>query len=458
MRALPLLLVSWIAFAVGCKKSQPAAQPQGSAAVTPPAGAPAAAARDQVIARLGAPGGSVYTEELVASDDGGFVLSAEVRGKLDIAGTTIAQANKDEPVDAVIAFDGSGKPRWVRALDAHCSGSFQLATRGTSTVIAGSCSRPVDTPSGRIAPAKDEYDHFFLATLDDRGAITWAKYAGAAGGHQIVHDLAVDADGTIVVAGWLFASADLGTGPINVPAHGKVGFVAAYDADGKARWVQTYPTAFVHAVVVAGDEVSIAGTFSQQLQVGATKLVADQGGRFVARLAKGDGAPRAAIKVGENASMEQELVRAPSGTLYLVADDLAGVALYGIDAAGQAKELHRIAGRDSCLVGNRDLAIDATGTLWLATCFGKPVDFGGGPVTPVGFDDAIVVTYHPDGAYAGAHPLGTERVDTLHGLAIDKTGAPVVAWFSEAGPADKPYRDWLITEVYYAAAIERIAR
>lgn len=442
-----------------CKKSEKheAAQPGAAMATAPVATAPTkpGTAERPALVRIGAAGGSIYTDELVGRADGGFVLSAEIRDQLTIGGTTVKQAGDDD-MDTIIAIDGAGKVRWVRPLGANCMG-VEVATHDTTTVIAGSCSDPIETPAGKVSPPEDDYAHVLVAALDDTGAVTWAKYAGSKGSSQIVSSIATDEAGNIIVGGWLFGPANFGTGTIAMPKGStKVGFVASFDAGGKARWVNSYPSASVDAVTAAGDEVDVAASFFKPLKLAGTQLAPTRGGRLVARLDGANGKPRAAVKVGENGANEQRLARSSSGTLYLASDDLDGVVLYSIDASNAVKELHRIVSRDTCLIGHRALRVDGSGALWLATCFGKPVDFGGGPLTTQGFDDAVAVKYTADGAYVGAVPLATKMLDTPGGLAIGKDGSPVAAWFTQAGPPGKPYTEWLITETYYVAALERL--
>lgn len=454
--ALAVVLVG----AAGCKKSdkQEAAQPGGTTPAASKATAAVKPATNQrpALLSIGAPGGSIHAGVLAGRADGGFVLAAEVFDQLTIGGTTVKELG-DNDMDTLVAVDAGGKVRWVRPLGGDCMG-LQVATHGTTTVIAGSCTDPVDTAHGKVSPPEDDYAHVLVAALDDTGAVTWAKYVGDAGKSQIVSSIAADDAGNVYVGGWLFGAADFGTGKIAIPKGTmQVGFVASFDESGKARWVNTYPSASVDAIAAAGDEVDVAASFFKPLKVGATKLEPTKGGRFVARLDSASGKVRGAVKIGENGANEQRLVRASSGMLYLASDALDGVILYAIDAGNAVKELHRIESRDVCLIGHRALALDESGALWLLSCFSKSVDFGGGPVTSQGFDDAIAVKYSADGAYVGAVPLATKMLDTPGGIAIGKDGAPVGVWFTQAGPEGKPYTEWLITETYYVAALERLA-
>jgi hypothetical protein len=446
----------------GCKdKSVPA---PGSAA-TPSAtegstkdkpGSPAA--KTTPLLRLGAKGGNIYPHHLVARADGGFIAATEVRDQLTI-GSVAVKHTGDDDMDTLIALDAAGKIRWVNQLGANCSGSVDVATHGTTTLIAGSCREPIVTASGKVAlDRKDDYLHIVVASLDDAGNVTWGRYFGDAGGSQIVSSIASDAEGNVYVGGWLFAPVNFGTGRISIPKDSKkVAFVAAFDATGTTRWATSFPSASVDAILAAGDEVDIAMSFFKPLTLAGTKLEPTLGGKLVARLASKDGEPRAAVKVGENGANEQRLVRASSGTLYLSADDLDGVALYSIDSNNTVKELQRIASKDTCVVGTRDLAIDPSGSLFLGTCFNKPVDFGGGAVTAAGGGDAILVKYAADGTFVGQVPIATPQYDGHGGLALDKDGKPVYAWAGQAGPSDKPYEQWLITEVFYTMTVGRVA-
>lgn len=448
----------------GCK-GKPHPQPApGSAAPGSAAAAPAIAVKHGPAVpffKIGAPGGSVHAFDLVARDDGGFILEVNVIGALTIGGTAVKSslgtAGFHEPVSTVIALDATGKVRWVRPLDGHCT-ELRVAVHGTQTFVAGSCSHPIATRNGRLAPPEvDDHLHVFVAMLDDTGAIAWAKYIGRRG-QQLVSDVALDPSGNEFVVGRFTAPIDFGTGLLTPPpTPDGAGYVAAFDPAGKPRWVKTFPGDDLQAVVATADEVDIAGIFAKRTQLGTIALTAERGGRFVARLGNADGAPNAAVVVGKNASLHQQLVRAPSGTLYLAADTLEGIGLFAIDPKQQATELHVIPVRDASLIECRALALDPEGRLLLSTSFGKPVDFGGGTLEPSGTGDAILVAYAPSGKFVAQTLLATPAEDTSGGVAIDHDGTPVVAWFAESGPPGKPYEEWLATEDYYATMVQRVA-
>ncbi len=449
-------------FIFGCVAMVAACKSHERARGAPPGPAGSAApssAADNVIARLGARGGSVYPGQLVARDDGGFVLVAHVHGKLRIADVDVAQTDEYHPVPVVLALDAGGRVRWAHPLDPKCADDLQVATHGTQTIVVGGCPHKLDAPKDDATPV-DPYQHVVVGVLDDTGAVVWAKQAGDPGAHTNAKAVAVDPDGTLYVGGLLYAPADLGRGRIELAKHEQAGFVAAYAADGKPLWVTTVPNADIKAVVVGGDEVDIAGTFKQATQLGATKLAAPHGARFVARMAKTSGEVRGAVKVGDNGSLHTALARASSGALYLVYDDdLDGADfLVSIDAANQPKELHRYSnGHTTVLGAQQSVAVDASGAVWLAAAFDHSLDFGSGALTAAGAYDAVVAKYAPDGTLlATKTPFPTVTDESLEGLALTKAG-PVVALQSLAGPSDKPYGQWLVDETYGLTSLVRIA-
>lgn len=450
MRALFVFGVVMVGLAA-CKKHEPApglAPGQLGSAATP---------SDAVLARFGEHGGSVYPEQLVARDDGGFVLLAEVHGKIRLGDLQVAQTEEYHEPRVIVALDASGHVRWARVL-AQCTEGLRVAVHGTETAVVGGCWRALDAPKDDTPPP-DHFEHVAIGVLDDKGAFVWSKLMGDAGAHAFARTAAFDADGTLVVGGCLYASADLGKGRIEVVKREQAGFVAAYAPDGSPRWVSSYPNGDVQAVVVGGDEVDIGGGFKRTLDIAGAKLTAPGGGRFVARLAKATGDARAAVTVGENGSLYLVLARAPSGTLYMSYDndrDDADV-LASIDTSNHPKELHRYRNGPAVTLGKRALAVDATGAVWLASEFEKELDFGSGAIKAQGQADGVVAKYSPDGALlALTTPLATVENEAVHGLALTKTG-PVIAMQSVAGPANKPYSEWLVTETYGLTSLVRIA-
>jgi hypothetical protein len=442
---------------VGCKDRSNRREPAVLAPATAPAAGSAAKPAPRApsfeltpatsLLRLGKLGGSVHPHQLVARDDGGLIYIVEVYGKLELGGRPID--TKDE-VAVVLALNGDGKIRWARPIDGHCD--LIAATRGTSTFIAGSCSHAITTESGKIEPPKlDDHPHIFIAMLDDQGAITWSRYMGNPG-TQVVNGAAIDAAGNAVVVGKYGGSIDFGTGKLTSPD--RDGFVASYDPTGKPRWVLHTVRGDVQAVLAAGDEVDIAGSFSQKTRVGKIALAAPEGGRFFARLGA-NGEPKAAFIVGKSASSMQRMVRASTGTVFLSADTLEGVKLFAI--TDQASELSTIKGKHWCLGSERYLAIDAKDTLWLETCVSDMVDLGDGPITgDAALSDVVVGKFDATGKCLGHVVFVGPEQDVPGGLAVLADGSTVAAWSSQLGPTDKSPHDWLIHEVYISAAIQKV--
>ena len=446
MRIALALLVVAACTGKGKDKAPPSGGAPGSGATV--ARAETITPETPSLLRIGAPGASVHAEQLAGRDDGGTILVTELFGKMELGGRTIER--EEHSVSTVIAVAADGKVRWARPLAGHC---HLLATpHGTSTLVAGSCSAPIATETGKLAPPKlDDHLHVFVAMLDDAGAIAWSHYVGNAG-TQVVYGAAVDAAGNAIVVGDFRGSIDFGTGLWKSPE--RDAFVVSYDPAGAPRWAKTYTRAEVQDVVAAGDELDIVGIFTEKTSIGPIALETPKGGRFFARLGA-DGAPKAAFLVGTGASMTQRLVRASTGTLFVSADTLEGVKLFAI--TDQAKELSTIKGKHFCLNTDRYLAIDARDTLWLETCVPDKVDLGDGPITgDAANSDVVVARFDATGKCLGHVVLASALLDTPGGLAVAKDGSVLAAWFSQLGPPDRSPHDWLITEVYYSVAIQKI--
>src|SRR5262245_45730926 len=103
--------------------------------------------------------------------------------------------------------------------------------------------------------------------------------------------IAVGADGSVYIAGYIEGETDFGGSIGKKKSAGKSdAFVAKLGPDGKLVWAQTFGAAredSANAIAVKGDKVVVAGTFLDTLQIGSfTKKSAGSDDLFIAAFDK----------------------------------------------------------------------------------------------------------------------------------------------------------------------------
>ncbi len=150
----------------------------------------------------------------------------------------------------------------------------------------------------------------YLVRLDTNGKEQFSRFFVDTGAGATTTAIAVDKDGSVVVAGKFAKAVNMGGGPMLQDLGGI--FVAEYNKYGGHQWSkafasQKYPNAVsVSGVAIGADgDIILAGTFENTLDVSdATTTVsvksAGKTDMFIASLAKEDGKPKWAKHFGDN--------------------------------------------------------------------------------------------------------------------------------------------------------------
>lgn len=282
-------------------------------------------------------------EHVVARFDaaGSFEWARPVDGRYDAR----IVATHDEAVlvtdgDCRVArWDKAGAPLWSRRFDLergrHPSWTdpAQLAVAASTdggAFAAGTFAKTLRLGEGEPALTSAGADDGFVARLDEKGRVRWARRLGGAG-DQAVHALAPLPDGGAVFAGdWdggfdgtlegstptSSGASGASRGPALAPAsssalpsaanassgHGI--FVVALDSRGARLWARVFPqndgTATVRGVAVdAAGRVAVAGDFDGALDVGRALRALGARDMFLVRLGR-DGTFVSARRFGDD--------------------------------------------------------------------------------------------------------------------------------------------------------------
>lgn len=205
--------------------------------------------------------------------------------------------------------------------------------------------------------------------------------AGGTGAQIFGNDVAVNSSGNIYVTGYFLGTVNFGA-TSKTAVGTRDAFVAKYNSSGSLQWVQTAGGAgsniFSRAISLDNSgNVLITGNFSGTVNFGATsKTSAGVGDIFVAKYNS-------------------------TGVLQWV--QTAG----GIDSA-------------------TEIALDATGDVYVAGSFSQTANFGAVSKTSAGGKDIFIAKYSNSGTLQWVQSAGGTSDDTSSGIALDASGSVII--------------------------------
>jgi hypothetical protein len=237
-------------------------------------------------------------------------------------------------------------------------------------VVAGSYPETIDF-GGPTLPAPKG---IFVARLTSTGKHVWSQRIGPWSG-VLIMDLAVSTAGIIVVVG------HTNGGTFGGPSLPPGAFIAAYDALGAHVWSKGFADAAGRAVAFSADgSVIVAGSMGANVDFGGGAL--PHGGAHDVFVAKFDGA---------------------------------------------GKHVWSRSFGDADFQYPLDVAVDEKGNVIVAGELAGAIDFGGGLLASAGGTDAFVVKLAPGGEHLWSRVFGSTQDQSAKRVAVDKTGAVVVA-------------------------------
>ncbi|WP_437485403.1 hypothetical protein WME75_00780 [Sorangium sp. So ce1014] len=206
---------------------------------------------------------------------------------IDLGGGPLV--GSDGSLDAFVAvFTADGDHVWSTRIGADAyqyADSIAMDAAG-NVVVAGSFHQQISL-CGATLTSTDELGSLdsFIVKFDPAGHCLWSKHFD---GYTEVHNVALDASGSIVLAGsfgsYLVEALDLGGGPLISAGRDDI-FVAKLDAAGEHLWSKRFGDAAIQraygvAVDGAGDIV-ISGTFLGSVDFGGGPLVSAGGFEYL---------------------------------------------------------------------------------------------------------------------------------------------------------------------------------
>jgi len=295
-------------------------------------------------------------------------------------------------MDIVLAkYSAAGDLQWSRLW----SGSSYLYPTAMVTdpvgavIVAGRFYGTVNFGGGPLSSVGGY--SLFLVKYSGSGQHLWSRAYGGSGS-IFPADLAMNAQGELLVAGYLSGTTDLGGGARTSVSNSKDIFLAKYAADGRHLWSKLYGgSGDDRATAVAVDSVTgdivLTGWFNGSIDFGSGALVSAGGEDAFVAMVFPAGDPLWSRRYG--------------GT--------------GLDEG-------------------RGVGIDASGNVVLGAVFSNTVNFGGANLTSnSGSLDIALAQYSASGAHQWSKRFGSSLTDMVEDLAVNPNGDIAMTGISNNG-------------------------
>jgi hypothetical protein len=291
-------------------------------------------------------------------------------------------------------------------------------------------------PPGEVTAAQLAAVLARVENLERSSLHVWSRRVGSEG-HEVPHRVALDKDGDLLVTGAFVGITDFGGGQVESAGLDDV-FVAKYSGvNGAHQWsrffgADRHDVARGIAVDAAGNVV-VTGTFTGAVDFGGGPLGIG-GGTFLARYSGTDGTHLWSRRLDGAAS---DIAVDASGSVFVTGwfngtADLGGGPLA---SAGEGDVyVARYSGADGAHLWSRRyggtmdeesraLAVDGSGGVFVTGWFTGPADFGGDPLVPAGlFDVFLAKLSGADGTHLWSRGFGGSDFDLSEALAVDAKG------------------------------------
>ena len=274
----------------------------------------------------------------------------------------------------------------------------------------------------------------------------WSKSFGD-NAEQTVTSAAVDAAGNVYITGGFYGFTDFGNGSLEAAEQSEDLFIAKYDTDGDLLWARRFGDESNQrgsAVAVGSNgHVVVVGSFGGSMEfAGQFVAASDQSDAFVVVVSAEDGTDVWAQSFqGQGFDQPRSVSVDRGGNIVIGGDFDTDITVRGSDNMGDT--FNAVGESDMFVVklldnggfvwarqfGDvasdqlTDTATDSSGVIALTGYIrGGVVDFGGGPLDPVGIDpndDAFIVSLGPDGGHRWSKRLGDEFYQRGSGVAYD---------------------------------------
>jgi hypothetical protein len=388
---------------------------------------------------------SVFASSVAVDADGNVLVVGSSYADADIA----CGGAMGGELGFAVKLDPSGACMWSKSFDLAplALGPFIAVDAGGNVLLTGSFVGSTDLGCGAIP--SDGVGSLFVAKLDPSGACLWSNsYSTSNTKASAGNSIAVDAMGNVIVAGFFTGSIDFGGTTQSLTSSAAAGsFVAKLDKDGSGVWSGILDNAdVVSLAATASGEVWLTGSCDTSFggfgcapwttsTTGGSPIVMhlDADGGCLASTGF-SGAPGTGTSIAADAFGNGVVIGwfSGPGAIDLGGGPLAGGGLETVFVAKLGSMLTlswgSVFGASGSTYG-ASVAVDASGTVFLAGSFNGSVGFAGAPVPPLGTAggyDVFVASFDAGGNYRWARGYGDPQDQEAWGIAVDPTAADVL--------------------------------
>jgi hypothetical protein len=290
----------------------------------------------------------------------------------------------------------------------------------------------------------------FLAKYSPAGQLLWVKTGGGYSG-DYAHDMCVDSQGNIYIAGEIDGTATFGNTTVNGNIGSDDALIMKYDSNGNLVWARAYGGASREdarslALDAAGN-IYLIGVFRDTSTIGAYTLIAssqDVDDVFIARLDPAGNVVWVKTIGGMGDDTGRGIDVDSQGNVYAVG------AFEGSASFGGAVTLTEVYGnRDLFLSkwdsnGNLiwvkqaggqtndvawDVELDDFDNIYITGEFNHTVVFGSFSLQPIGGSDIFVAKYGIHGNVQWARRFGGELIDRARSIATDNSNVYITGQY-----------------------------
>jgi hypothetical protein len=400
---------------------------------------------------------------------GNIIVVGRVTGTVDFGGGAIPPAmdSDGKDVDAfVLKLDPKGKLLWAQRFGDKTIQEVNGVgvDAAGNIVVAGNLQGTVNVGGMVLSPAPDSIapDHdVFALKLDPDGKLLWVQRFGDAK-NQFANAVAVDGGGDVVVTGSFQGKLDFRGEPAttllqNAAAFDDV-FVAKLSAkDGTGLWAKGFGGADMTLQSGTGVAIDpktgapvVAGVFPSSITFDGMLTSAGVNDIFVVKLGAKDGAPQWSKGIGGMGQDTGPSVAVDAaGNVFIEGTNggaltIGGKAIpYGgandifvakLDPLGKTFLVSAGFG-DALAQTGQGITVDTDGNVIVLASIAGTVNFGGGPLTSAGANDAAVAKFDPQLKHLWSKRFGDPGGDLFSNAAVDQEGNVLLTGVS-AGVVD----------------------
>jgi hypothetical protein len=384
---------------------------------------------------------------LAVDPQGNVIVVGYIDGTVDFGCGPLAGGASDGAL--VVKFSSAGDCVWSRRFGDPAMVEAVAIDAAGSVYVTGYETGAIDFGGGVLSGNNRDV---FVAKLDASGAYQWGKRFGDSA-EQTGWGVTPDSAGDVIITGSFQGTVDFGGGPLTSQGGTDI-FLAKFGPTGAYLWSKTFgdgSNQLGRALTVdAQNNVLLTGNIFGPTNFGGPTLDASSGlgNVFIAKLSPTGGHVWSKVYGDWQDQFSQTIKLDASGNLY-ACGGFQGVTDFGggpltsaggqdawfvkLDAAGNHLWSRRAGGQGNQSCNN--VAVDAAGRMAFGGWFYGSGDFGGPTLVSAGQQDGYLALYDASGNHLWSMLYGDSAAQANKGIGFDAAGNLFLTAFL-TGPID----------------------